>query len=56
MAKWMHEFVRMGVCSVDNPDMLVEVQNWTFSFMVQIASAGAGNFGQHNAGGGCCFL
>mmetsp|Transcript_51983 Transcript_51983/g.121931 ORF Transcript_51983/g.121931 Transcript_51983/m.121931 type:complete len:793 (+) Transcript_51983:58-2436(+) len=25
MAKWMHEFVRMAVCSVDNPDMLVEV-------------------------------
>ena len=24
MAKWMHEFVRMAVCSVDNPDMLVE--------------------------------
>ena len=24
MAKWMHEFVRMAECSVDNPDMLVE--------------------------------
>eukprot|EP00438_Fugacium_kawagutii_P015822 Skav211381 [mRNA] locus=scaffold2406:163627:164661:- [translate_table: standard] len=25
MAKWMNEFVRMAVCSVDNPDFLVEV-------------------------------
>lgn len=24
MAKWMNEFVRMAVCSVDNPDFLVE--------------------------------
>ncbi|CAK9102885.1 Kinesin-associated protein 3 (KAP-3) (KAP3) (Smg GDS-associated protein) [Durusdinium trenchii] len=25
MAKWMNEFVRMAVCSVDHPDFLVEV-------------------------------
>jgi len=25
MAKWMHEFVRMALVSVDNPDLLVEV-------------------------------
>lgn len=25
MAKWMNEFVRMAICSVDNPDFLVEV-------------------------------
>lgn len=24
MAKWMNEFVRMAVCSVDHPDFLVE--------------------------------
>jgi len=25
MSKWMHEFVRMAMCCVDNPDLLVEV-------------------------------
>merc|ERR1719419_808755 len=24
-SKWMNEFVRMALCSVDNPDLLVEV-------------------------------
>ena len=26
MAKWMNEFVRMAICSVDNPDFLVEAK------------------------------
>lgn len=26
MAKWMNEFVRMAVCSVDHPDFLVEAR------------------------------
>lgn len=25
MAKWMHEYVRMAMCCIDNPDLLVEV-------------------------------
>mmetsp|Transcript_113025 Transcript_113025/g.364968 ORF Transcript_113025/g.364968 Transcript_113025/m.364968 type:complete len:790 (+) Transcript_113025:67-2436(+) len=25
MSKWMHEFARMALCGVDNPDLLVEV-------------------------------
>mmetsp|Transcript_12735 Transcript_12735/g.20131 ORF Transcript_12735/g.20131 Transcript_12735/m.20131 type:complete len:805 (-) Transcript_12735:69-2483(-) len=25
MSKWMHEFVRMAMCCIDNPDLLVEV-------------------------------
>ena len=58
MAKWMHEFVRMAVCSVDNPDMLVEAGGFYHLLICPImppslhAWAGARNSGQRHPGGG----
>eukprot|EP00439_Symbiodinium_sp_Y106_P074689 s1751_g14.t1 len=44
MAKWMHEFVRMAVCSVDNPDMLVEVLGTLANVTLEEAAARADLF------------
>lgn len=48
MAKWMNEFVRMAVCSVDHPDFLVEVGGKASGHRV----AGAGHLSQRDAGRG----
>ena len=45
MAKWMNEFVRMAVCSVDHPDFLVEVGKASgLEFLL-----GAGHLSQRDA-------
>eukprot|EP00913_Durusdinium_trenchii_P016891 g15879.t1 len=39
MAKWMNEFVRMAVCSVDHPDFLVEVLGTLANVTLEEASS-----------------
>eukprot|EP00435_Cladocopium_sp_Y103_P000292 s4225_g1.t1 len=42
MAKWMNEFVRMAICSVDNPDFLVEVLGTLANVTLEEAAAALG--------------